>query len=220
MSSILYKLAIFDFDGTLVDSVPGMTSIIRQVAQEYRMPPSILEKWITLIGIPLEDQMKILFPNGKEVFWQEVAKRYRTVYDIVGVKDFPLFFDTVRVLESLDEKGVQMAILSSKQRRFIEKVLNHHNLSHFFNPVLGSEDISNHKPHPEGVLRMLETLSIKPEEAIFIGDSLFDVEVAQRANVCVVAVSTGTHDRDTLKRFEPDYLVTSLQEILPIFLAA
>ena len=89
----MYKLAIFDFDGTLVDSAPGIIDVMRQVVDEYELHEDILTKWRDLVGVPLGKQMEIIFPNHNEEFWLEVADRYRAIYDGKTIEICPLFPD-------------------------------------------------------------------------------------------------------------------------------
>jgi len=77
----LYKLAIFDFDGTLVDSAPGIIDVMRDCVEEYKISDVIFKEWQMLIGVPLMRQMEIIFPDHTEEYWLEVATRYREIYD-------------------------------------------------------------------------------------------------------------------------------------------
>ncbi len=214
----MYKIAIFDFDGTLVDSAPGIVDVMRDVIEEYKLPPVILEEWEPLIGVPLMRQMEIIFPDKSEEYWLEIATRYRAIYDTQAIEICPLFPFLIAMLERLRKENVKITIASSKRRHLIQTVLDHHNLSHYFNLIVGAQDVANHKPHPESVLQTLEKLNFKADEAVVIGDSTYDLDMARNAGVDAIGVTTGIHTAEILAKSEPKHIVRGLDEVLPIIL--
>jgi phosphoglycolate phosphatase len=214
----LYKLAIFDFDGTLVDSAPGIVDVMRDVIAEYKLPHMILDEWQNLVGVPLMRQMEIIFPDKSEEYWLEVATRYRAIYDTQAIEICPLFPFLIEMLESLKKEDIKITIASSKRRHLISTVLDHHKLSHFFALVVGAQDVANHKPHPESVLQTLEKLGLQAEDAVVIGDATYDLDMARNAGVDAIGVTTGIHTAEILKSSEPKYIVKGLHEVLPLIL--
>ncbi|MBA3992213.1 MAG: hypothetical protein C0469_01710 [Cyanobacteria bacterium DS2.3.42] len=214
----MYKLAIFDFDGTLVDSAPGIIDVMRQVVDEYELHEDILTKWRDLVGVPLGKQMEIIFPNHSEDFWQEVADRYRAIYDGKTIEICPLFPDLISMLNSLRDAGIKISIASSKRRPLIEVVLDHHELAHYFEVVVGATDITHHKPHPESVHHTIKLLGVQHADTVVIGDSIYDLDMARNAGVDAIGVTTGIHSRDILSTAQPLYIVDSLDEVTRIIL--
>ncbi|MCC6981387.1 MAG: HAD family hydrolase [Candidatus Melainabacteria bacterium] len=214
----MYKLAIFDFDGTLVDSAPGIIDVMRQVVEEYDLHEDILTKWRDLVGVPLGKQMEIIFPNHSEEFWLEVADRYRVIYDTKTIEICPLFPDLISMLNSLRDAGIKISIASSKRRPLIEVVLDHHKLGPYFELVVGATDITHHKPHPESVHHTIKKLGLQHAETVVIGDSIYDLEMAKNAGVDAIGVTTGIHSRDILITADPLYIVDSLDEVTRIIL--
>ncbi|HEY9786791.1 MAG TPA: HAD family hydrolase [Candidatus Obscuribacterales bacterium] len=214
----MYRLAIFDFDGTLVDSAPGIVDVMRQVVEEYELSEDVLTQWKDLVGVPLGKQMEIIFPNHDEDFWLEVADRYRAIYDRKAIEICPLFPGLLRMLTRLKKASVTMTIASSKRRHLIETVLEHHQISHYFAMVVGASDITNHKPHPESVHHTIKHLNARYEDSVVIGDSIYDLEMARNAGVDAIGVTTGIHTRDILGTAQPLCIVDSLDEVTPIIL--
>jgi phosphoglycolate phosphatase len=214
----LYKLAIFDFDGTLVDSAPGIIDVMRQVVVEYELHEDILTKWRDLVGVPLGKQMEIIFPNHSEEFWLEVADRYRAIYDGKTIEICPLFPDLITMLNSLRDAGIKISIASSKRRPLIEVVLEHHKLSQYFELVVGATDITHHKPHPESVHHTVKKLGLQHADTVVIGDSIYDLEMARNAGVDAIGVTTGIHSKEILITADPLYIVDSLDEVGRIIL--
>lgn len=214
----LYKLAIFDFDGTLVDSAPGIIDVMRDIIVEYELHEDILTHWRDLIGVPLGKQMEIIFPNHTEDFWLEVADRYRAIYDGKTIEICPLFPDLITMLDDLKAAGIKITIASSKRRPLIEVVLEHHKLSSYFEIVVGATDITHHKPHPESVHHTVKLLGMDHQETVVIGDSIYDLEMAKNAGVDAIGVTTGIHSAEILSTASPLYIVNSLTEVGRIIL--
>jgi phosphoglycolate phosphatase len=214
----LYRLAIFDFDGTLVDSAPGIVDVMRQVVDEYMLSKEIFEQWRQLIGVPLLTQVEMIFPDAEGKFHEEVANRYRTIYDTKVIEICPPFPALKKTLHELAEAEIDIAIVTSKRRGLVEVVLDHHNISTYFKLVLGQQDVSNHKPHPEPVHFTLSKLNHMHPHAVVIGDSTFDLDMARAAGVDSIGVTTGIHTRQILEGSQPVKIVDKLEEVLPIIL--
>jgi HAD superfamily hydrolase (TIGR01549 family) len=214
----VYEVVIFDFDGTLVDSIEGIIHVMQAVVEEFGFEQSVLEEWRQLIGVPLFTQMEIILPNGDQALHNEVIQRYRTIYDAGLLEATPLFPDALETLETLKQAGVKMGIVSSKRTIQVDRVLEHLNCRSFFDIVLGAQDVEHHKPHPQGVHVTLEKLSIDKKGAVVIGDSLYDLNMAHNAGVDAIAVATGVHTRETLSTANPRFMVDRLGAVLPIIL--
>ncbi len=214
----MYKLAIFDFDGTLVDSAPGIVDVMRDVCIEYKFSDKTLEIWSLLIGIPLVRQIEILFPVCGHEFYEEVAARYRDIYDNRAVEICPLFAGLEEMLRALRDAEILISIASSKRRHLIDTVLEFHKLVNYFSLVVGAEEVKKHKPDPEAVLFSAETLGIPLAQSVVIGDSSYDLDMARNAGVDAIGVTTGIHTRECLAKSEPKHIVSALSEVLPLIL--
>lgn len=214
----MYKLAIFDFDGTLVDSTPGIVDVMRVVIDEYKFEDTMLGTWRNLVGVPLPKQMEIILPGHEPDFHLEVADRYRAIYDGMAIEICPPFPHLMAMLDELRSKGVIVTIASSKRSHLVKVVLDHHDISHHFKMVVGAQDVSNHKPHPESVHYLLQQLAVEPEHAVVIGDSTYDLDMARNAGVDAIGVLSGIHDHETLSKSEPRHIVNGLEEVLPLIL--
>ena len=214
----MYKLAIFDFDGTLVDSAPGIIDVMREVVEENNLPKRALDEWKELIGVPLMRQMEIVFPDENEEYWLKLATRYRQIYDGKTIEICPLFPGLQNMLERLRAAGVMLTIATSKRRPLVETVLDHHDLTKYFSMLVGAQDVANHKPHPESVFKTLETMQIAAVDSVVIGDSTYDLDMARNAGVDAIGVTTGVHTVAMLTKSEPKYIVNGLDEVLPIIL--
>ena len=214
----MYQLAIFDFDGTLVDSASGIVDVMKDVVAEYALEADLLSQWSQLIGVPLLRQMEILFPERGAEFHAEVANRYRDIYDGKVIEICPLFPGLKHMLHNLETSGVLMTIATSKRRYLVEQVLQYHELSKYFTMVVGAQDVTHHKPHPESVHITIENLKIAPVKVVVIGDSSFDLDMARNAGVDAIGVTTGIHTAELLQKSSPRHIVKGLEEVLPLIL--
>lgn len=214
----MYKLAIFDFDGTLVDSTPGIVDVMKIVIDEYQFPAGILDEWQLLVGVPLPKQMEIIFPDRDSDFHLEVANRYRAIYDTMAVEICPPFPSLFEMLQTLNDAGIAVTIASSKRRNLVEVVLDHHDIAKHFKMVVGASDVANHKPHPESVHITIDKLAIPHSDAVVIGDSIFDLDMARNAGVDAIGVTTGIHTREMLAKSEPNHIVDDLDQVTKIIL--
>jgi phosphoglycolate phosphatase len=216
----LKKLVIFDFDGTLVDSVPGIVKTMTAVGRKMNFPASIIDEWKDLIGLPIVRQMEIILPERDAAFHMEVVDCYRTIYDAEAVELCPLFPGVLEALKTIRDRGIMLSIATSKRHILVEAVLKSYNIDSWFELILGADDVKNHKPHPETVLTTLKKLSINPAEAVVVGDSTFDLQMAEEAGVDGIGVTTGTQTRDVLVVCKTISIVSHLSEIVPIILNA
>lgn len=214
----MYRLAIFDFDGTLVDSAPGIVDVMRDVCVEYKFSEKTLELWSHLIGVPLFRQVEILFPEHDSKFHHEVAQRYRDIYDLRAIEICPPFGGLEEMLRTLREAEILISIASSKRRHLIDTVLEFHKLADYFSLVVGAEEVSKHKPDPESVHVSVKKLNVDLAESVVIGDSSFDLDMARNAGVDAIGVTTGIHTREYLSKSEPKHIVSSLEEVTPLII--
>lgn len=214
----MYKLVIFDFDGTLVDSIPGVVAVMRTVASQCNFAQETLDKWIQLVGVPLAQQMEILFPGKSPEYKLSIENKYREIYDHKALEICPLFPELKEVLEQLNSAGILMSIASSKIRALVEVVLEHYSISHYFALVVGAQDVSKHKPDREAVDRTIANLKVPRGNVIVVGDTTFDLDMARNAGVDSIGITTGVHTARELQESSPRYVVSSLNEALPLIL--
>jgi len=166
---------------------------MEQVAGEIDLQPQRLDHWRQLIGVPLPKQMEIIFPERDENYHLKIANRYRAIYDTKAIEICPPFPGLMNMLARLEDAGVHVAIASSKRRNLIEPVLEYHQISGYFKILVGAQDVSNHKPHPESVHHIVDKLDIPHASSVVIGDSSYDLDMARNAGVDSIGVTTGVH---------------------------
>lgn len=204
-----YKAILFDLDGTLLDSVPIILKTASDVCRAMGLPykENILRD---MIGIPLKVQAPVCAGERAE----EWITLYRQVYQKYQDQTPLLFPGTLDMLDALDAQGYITGLVTSKAANGTCRILEQMNLAHRFSAIVTADDVANAKPHPEPILKALEMLCVTPSEAIYIGDSLYDVEAAQKAGVTMLGVTWGAKSRSELESVCPDGVFDNWQEFL------
>ncbi len=190
------KAILFDFDGTLLNSVPDILRVAEHAASVLGLPFDA-DKMRGLIGLPLADEARILAGERGEQ-WQEA---YRSVYTGLEPELFP---GTVEMLETLRSQGCKLAVVTSKRRKSALRQLEELGVDSLFGVVVTCDDVDQPKPHPECVTNALSVLGVNSDEAVFVGDSLFDADAANGAGVRFVGVTWGAETSDNLAKVSDD----------------
>ncbi len=201
---VALKLIVWDFDGTLADSraliEAGMDYALAGLGLQDR--PEVRDTWLSCVGLPVEDGLQRTFaPLGLDS--AEVLKVYRGFDWIANeplLQPFPGISDLVHELHG---KGMKMAIASSKRSVPLRRQVEAFGWGTCFFPLVTPDDVRIAKPHPESLEICLGAHGLKPEEALMVGDTPFDLEMAQRAGVPSVAISHGFCGREALLECKP-----------------
>lgn len=210
-----YQLVIFDWDGTLMDSTGRIVSCMQAAATDMDIPvlPSMAVQQI--IGLGLPEAIQTLYPHITAA--QVMAVRDRYVEHFVAAEATPslLFSGAQQVLDTLSGAEVTMAVATGKSRRGLERVWSSTNLGRYF-AYSRCTDESGSKPDPRMLHDILDALDVRPADALMVGDTSFDLEMAQRAGIDRVGVTYGAHARSVLEKFSPLALCDDITDLLPI----
>lgn len=210
-----YRLIIFDWDGTLLDSTGHIVHSMRQAALDldWRVPE--VDEVNRIIGLGLPEAIRALFPGSTEDDVQALRTTYARHF-MDEKQDTSRFFPGApELLHHLHQSGFLLGLATGKARPGLERVWRTHRVGHYFHASRCSDE-SQSKPHPAMVLELLETLSVAPEEAVMVGDTGFDLDMARAAGVDRVGVRYGAHPASVLEQYEPLALVDHLDELMPL----
>ncbi len=213
----MLSAALFDFDGTLVDTTELIHQSLRHATGEVLGRDDIpRETLLAHVGQPLPRQMELIDAEKAELLL-ESYRRYNEENHDALIAEFP---GIEASLERLRSAGIKVAVVTSKRRLSVEMALESFpGLRNVVDRFVTMEDTNEHKPHPEPLLRGLDLLGGVPrEEAVYVGDSPFDVEAARAAGLTIVAVSWGAFSEGTLRAAEPDHLVPDIDAAVDVLL--
>ena len=213
---MVLRAALFDFDGTLVDTTELIYQSMRHAAGEVLgredLPREVL---LANVGQPLPRQMELLDAERAEALLESYRLHNNEHHDSL-IGEFPGVEGSLARLRS---GGVKIAVVTSKRLPSVEMALKRFpRLGEVVDSFVTMEDTEEHKPHPGPLLKGLELLSVPKEEAAYVGDSPFDVAAAKAAGVKSVAVSWGAFSEDTLRSAEPDHLVPDVDSAVDVLL--
>jgi 2-phosphoglycolate phosphatase len=216
-----YSAALFDLDGTLIDSGKDVVGAVRYAlrrtlpGQERPADADIL----VLIGQPLEAVVRALAAGVDDGSARRFADVYRSYYAEHFNDHTRVYPGVPELLKTLSGAGVKLALVTTKHQTQAEFTLAGTGLAGYFNYVHGWLEGRKHKPDPEPVLCALRSLDVKPDAAIMVGDSELDIQSAKAAGVDTCAVTYGFRPAWFLKSFRPDFLVGHPADIVPIVTA-
>ena len=212
MNHLPYKLLIFDWDGTLMDSEAKIINCLRAACIEHGFIPGEDEQLKDVIGLGLREALLKLHPEENDQVIEKLADSYRQHYLEINDTHSPLFSGVENLLAELEDQGYWLAIATGKGRQGLDKVLQETQLgSRFHITRCASETLS--KPHPRMLEEILEFTGLKAHEALMIGDSEYDMEMAKNANMDALAVSYGVHAIDRLLKHNPVDCLHDINEL-------
>lgn len=194
------RLALFDCDGTLVDSQHMIVAAMREAWRAYDLPELDPEAVRRVIGLSLEEVIARLLPGSTAAQRQSIGARYRSVFferrQSANLQE-PLFPGAIEALEALEAEGFLLGVATGKSRRGLEAVLQRPGLQGRFATTQTVDDGPG-KPNPHMVLRAIAETGADPAQVAVIGDTVFDIEMARAAGVASLGVSWGYHTPDDL----------------------
>lgn len=204
---------IFDFDYTLGDSTGGIIKSAEYAFEKLGEESFTDEQIINTIGLSLEETYKALTgkdDKGKELLFK---KYFIEKADQVMVASTLLYKDTLSVLESLKEKGIKTAIVTTKLNSRIQSILKKFDAFHLIDVIVGVENVENVKPHPEGLFVACDKLGIEKENVLYVGDSYVDAKAAENAAIDFIGVLTGTTTKEVFSKYKNICICSDIKEV-------
>src|SRR5665811_78667 len=203
------KVVIFDLDGTVLDSVELIVDSFDHAVWSVLGHRSSREDAVRHVGRPLLEQMELI----DEVRAQELVDAYREFNHREHDRRVRLYPGMADLLLRLRARGARLALVTSKSRPTTEMAFRVTGVGELFEEVVCAGETTYHKPHPEPLLRVLDSLGAGPESAVYIGDSPYDLQAAAGAGIRSVGVTWGVFPEEDLAAESPDRLVREMQEL-------
>lgn len=210
------KHICFDLDGTLVESHKTIyNSTIKSLDDlniPHNMNEEILRKNIGKHFVDIFEDMNIPVTN-----FEEFIKVYKNNY-FLFIDDSELYPDVSNVLEFLSQNGLKISLLTTKAQDQAEKIIEHFNLSEYFDLIMGRRNGIAHKPSPEPLLLICNDLNVNPNESLIVGDTEMDILCGQNANVSTCVITHGYRTEESMLEYRPDFIVKNLNELKKLFI--
>ncbi|MHA2397799.1 MAG: HAD family hydrolase [Promethearchaeota archaeon] len=227
-----YKGLIWDLDGTIFNISDALNKAVEDGIEKYQLSinrEEVMEEIAHLIediqNYPVPkillnsyDLLKVKFLEGISFFKKlRIAIFLFNQFNKYKDAESTIYKGIDDLISNLSKNKLRLAILTNNKRQYAEEVLDKFNLTKFFNPIIGFNEVSETKPNPEGLNIVLSEWGIKPSEAIFVGDMTSDIDAGKAAKVKVICVASGLAQKSALLEHKPDILVDNTEELIRLF---
>lgn len=206
-----FELLVFDWDGTLHDSVGAIVAALQAACSDLGVAIPESSHARQAIGLGLVDALRHSAPDLEEARYPEMAERYKYHY-LSNDHTLCLFDGVSAMIEELHAQGYLLAVATGKSRRGLDRVLEHSGIGSFFSASRCADECFS-KPHPQMLHELMEALIVDPGRTLMIGDTTHDIQMAINAGVDGVAVSYGAHPGAQLASLNPLALLHSASEL-------
>lgn len=209
-----YSVYVFDFDLTLADSSEGILKCFQHTLSEFGYEVPDDTTIYNTIGLTLEQAFTVLVGVTDKEKIAQMRKCYVKKADEVMVKCTRFYDNAIAVLQVLQSAGVKVGIVSTKYAYRIRDSFAQQAGSFPVDEIVGGEDVSAHKPDPEGLNMIIKRFNAENYQVLYIGDSYIDAQTAQNAGVDFAGVTTGSTTRQEFEKYPNVFIGDSLLEII------
>lgn len=196
-----FDLIVWDWDGTIADSTGMITNAILKAAEEVGLPALTPQQASSIIGLGLRESIEALYGDIPAEQAQALARQYNVNY-YAGESDILLFPSVEETISELSRNGFKLAVATGKGRRGLNYALEHSGLDRHFHATRTVDECFS-KPHPQMLDELMEDLVVLPERTLMIGDTTYDLHMAQNAGVSAVGVTYGAQSAAQWQHLNP-----------------
>lgn len=207
-----YDLLIFDWDGTLADSIGRIVEAMNVAAGRVGEAASNDEAIKGIIGLALGEAIATLYPHLESPQVETFRQHYADVYMALDQQPSPLFDGVVESLAAFRAEGYRLAVATGKARRGLDRVLKANGWESYFD-ITRAADETRGKPHPLMLEEILAHCQVEPGRALMVGDSAFDLQMASNAGMHSVAVGYGAMSLQALAEFGPQVCIEHFSQL-------
>lgn len=216
----MYRLCIFDLDGTLTDTLDSLTFSVNETLKEMGLPPMTADKCRQFVGTGARVLMeKSLLEAGEADLGRldEAMRIYGRIFDANCTYHVIPYQGIPELLTALRQEGVNLAVLSNKPHRQAVHVVESIFGRNVFRHIQGQKENIPRKPDPKAALQIAEELGISPEDTVYIGDSEVDIATGTNAHMKTIGVTWGFRGRAVLLEAGAEQIADSPEEIMKLF---
>ncbi|MDG4946429.1 phosphoglycolate phosphatase [Weeksellaceae bacterium KMM 9713] len=216
------ELIIFDFDGTLINSIPDLTIAINKMLAHYDLSPLSIDVVTPFVGNGAKPLVRRALEEAKqekieEDFLNEAFDIYFSAYREVTCDKTFMYPGVVETLKYLQEKNYQMVICTNKPFDFIEPILEELEIKSFFKLWIGEDSLAEKKPNAAPLLHLAKEMNTEIAKCVMVGDSKNDILAAQNAKMHSIGVSYGYNYNENIADYNPNVVVDNFAELQGLF---
>lgn len=206
------KLIVFDWDGTLMDSAAHIIACLQTALTDLNLPQKSDAEIKNIIGLGLREALNALLPEINDSDLSALTNRYRDHFFNEQKETSELFSGARELVEELHGQDYFLAVATGKGRHGLDKVMNETGLGKYF-PITRCADESHSKPHPQMLLDIIDWYGVEAHETIMIGDTEYDLQMANNANAHGLGVTYGVHEKQRLLDCNPLACVNNIEDL-------
>jgi pyrophosphatase PpaX len=208
------QTALFDLDGTLIDSIRLILDSYHHTLTQHNLPARTDEEWLKGVGTPLHVQFSD-WREAPEVLEAMIAtyREYNLKHHDRMVTVYPGVVEAVREIKAA---GIQTGLVTSKNRLGAVRGLKLVGLEALLDVLVCADEVTNPKPHPEPVEKAVELLGANPTTTVYVGDSIHDMNSGREAGVRTAAALWGPFGRAHLETARPDYWLETPSDLVKL----
>lgn len=210
-----FDLIIFDWDGTLINSIDWITNCIQHAAVQHDCPTPESQAAKDVIGLSINKAMQTLFPQVDEQTQERLVTCYSQKYFSKQISKDDLFPGVYEMLVQLNETGYQLAVATGKTRAGLKEALQATETEELFCITRCSDETAS-KPDPRMLREIIQHTNVAKERSLMVGDSIHDLQMAHNAHISAIAVSFGAHSEEFLQQYHPLLCLQQPTELLNI----
>ncbi len=212
------EMVLIDVDGTLVDSVPDLAWCVDAMMRELGLPERGEDRVRHWVGNGVDRLVQRALMNQldgeyDEVLYDKALPVFRALYAENTSRRSVLYDGVMEALEFLKNTGVKIGCVTNKASEFTLPILKDLGISDYFETVLCGDMVERKKPDPQPLLQSADTLGVKPEASMMLGDSMSDVKAARAAGFSIICMSYGYNHGEDIRDYNPDAVVDSMADI-------
>lgn len=217
------ELIIFDFDGTLINSIPDLTLAINKMLSLYSLSPLTVKQVTPFIGNGAKPLVKraleCSMQNQKisKELLEEAFDIYFSAYREVTCDQTYMYPGVLETLNYLDKEGYKMVICTNKPFAFIEPILDKLSIKKLFKFWIGEDSLSKKKPNAAPLFHLINEMNTVVEKCIMVGDSKNDILAAQNSGMESIGVSYGYNYNENISDYNPTIVVDSFVDLQKLF---
>jgi phosphoglycolate phosphatase len=212
-----YKAAIFDLDGTLLDTLDDLADAMNDALTSQGFPTHPTDDYKLMIGNGVTNLVKRALPPDRPEMLEHTLYLMRKNYTQNAINKTKPYDGIVETLRNLHQNGLKLAVLTNKDQNFSVNLVEHYFGKELFELIWGAIVGRPIKPDPAALYELLAGLNVPQKQAVFIGDSGVDMDVAKAANVDSVGVTWGFREKNELIAHHAGRIIDRPQELLKIF---
>lgn len=211
-----YKAAIFDLDGTLVDSLADLADATNYALEIFGQPSRNLQAFRQMVGDGTRTLISRALEPDKQHLAENVLEKMREKYAQICLDKTRPYNGLPQVAAELAKRGIKLAVLTNKDQKMAQKIVRHF-FNGYFQIIKGTTASAAVKPEPFEALQVLEKFNAKPQETVFIGDSDIDMQTAKGCKMFAIGVSWGFRGRKELMEAGADVVIDEPGQIIDLF---